>query len=81
MRKTWIYIDKPILVGQAILDKSKELMYEFYYDYLKSKYGDKVKLLYIMKLSVSIIIIVDTDSFILTIQTDDFFEDIKGDLK
>ena len=56
-------------------------MYEFYYYYLKSKYGDKVKLLYIMKLSVSIIIIMDTDSFILTIQTDDFFEDIKGDLK
>ena len=70
MRKTCIYIDKPILVGQAILDKSKELMYEFYYDYLKPKYGDKVKLLYM-----------DLDSFILTIQTDDFFEDIKGDLK
>ena len=35
MRETRIYMDKPILVGQAILDKSKELMYQFYYDYLK----------------------------------------------
>ena len=35
MRKTRIYMDKPILVGQAILEKSKELMYQFYYDYLK----------------------------------------------
>ena len=42
MRKTRIYMDKPILVGQAILDKSKELMYEFYYDCLKPKYGGKV---------------------------------------
>ena len=42
MRKTRIYMNKTILVGQAILDKSKELMYEFYYDYLKPKYGVKV---------------------------------------
>ena len=45
MRKTSLLMDKPIIVGQAILDKSKELMYEFYYDYLKPKYNDKVKLL------------------------------------
>ena len=37
MRKTRIYKDKPIMVGQAILDKSKELMYHFYYDYLLLK--------------------------------------------
>ena len=36
MRKTHIYMDKPIMVGQGILDKSKELMYYFYYDYLKA---------------------------------------------
>ena len=54
MRKTRIYMDKPILVGQAILDKSKELMYKFFYDYLKPKYGQKLQLLYM-----------DTDSFIL----------------
>ena len=46
IRKTRVLIDKPILVGQTILDKSKELMYEFYYEYLQPKYNDKIKLLY-----------------------------------
>ena len=40
MRKTCVLMDKPILVGQTILDKSKELMYEFWYEYLKPKYKD-----------------------------------------
>ena len=44
MRKTEELMDKPIAVGQAILDISKTLMYEFYYEYLKPKYQDKVKL-------------------------------------
>ena len=61
MRKTEMLMDKPIAVGQAIFNISKTLMYEFYYDYLKLKYQDKVKLCYM-----------DTDSFILHIQTDDF---------
>ena len=63
-------MDKPILVGQAILDKSKELMYQFYYDYLKPKLEDKVNSMYM-----------DTESFVLSIETDDFFRDIKDDLK
>ena len=46
MRLTRIYMDKPILIGQAILDKSKELMYQFYYDYLKPKFKDKFNLMY-----------------------------------
>ena len=70
MRKTRVFMDKPIIVGQAILDKSKELMYEFYYDYLQPKYKDKLKLLYM-----------DTDSFVLEIETDDFYEDTKKDLE
>ena len=70
MRKTRIYMDKPIMVGQAILDKSKELMYHFYYDYLKPKYKENVKLM-----------CMGTDSFVLEIETCDFFEDIKDDLK
>ena len=70
MRKTRIYMDKPKMVGQAILDKSKELMYHFYYDYLKPKYKENVKLMFM-----------DTDSFVLEIETCDFFEDIKNDLK
>ena len=69
-RKTHVLMDKPILVGQAILDKSKELLYEFWYEYLKPKYKDKLKLLYM-----------DTDSFILEIETDGFYEDNKDDLK
>ena len=65
MRKTAVLMDKPIAVGQARLDISKTLMYEFWYDYLKLQYQDKVKLCYM-----------DTDSFIIHIETDDFFEDI-----
>ena len=69
MRKTEVLMDKPIAVGQAILDISKTLMYEFWYDYLKPKYQDNIKLCYM-----------DTDSFILQIQTDDFFNDINNDV-
>ena len=65
MRKTEVLMDKPIAVGQAILDISKTLMYEFWYDYLKSKYQDKVKLCYM-----------DTDGFFIYVETDDFYEDI-----
>ena len=61
MRKTELLMDKPIAVRQAILDISKTLMYEFYDDYLKPMYQDRVNLCYM-----------DTDSFILQIQTDDF---------
>lgn len=51
------------------LDKSKILMYKFYYDYLKPKYGEKFKLL-----------CTNTDSFILRIETEDFCKDIAHDL-
>ena len=69
MRKTKVTMNKPVYLGQAVLDISKTLMYEFYYDYLKPKYGDKVKLCYI-----------DTDSFIIHIQTEDFYIDIDNDV-
>ena len=69
MRKTEVLMDKPVCLGQAILDISKTLMYEFYYDYLKPKYGDKLKLSYM-----------DTDSSIIHIQTVDFYKDIADDV-
>ena len=69
MRKTEVRMNKPIYLGQAILDLSKTLMYEFWYDYLKPKYGDKIKLCYM-----------DTDSFVLLIKTDDVYKDISNDV-
>ena len=45
-------------------------MYEFWYDYIKSKYKDKAKLCY-----------TDTDSFVINIFTEDFFEDINNDVE
>ena len=64
MKRTNVAMDKPIMVGQATLDKSKELMYSFWYEYLKPKYKDKINLLYM-----------GTDSFVIEVETDDFFKD------
>ena len=60
----------PIYLGQAILDISKTLMYEFWYDYIKPKYEDKARALYM-----------DTDSFIIIIKTEDFYKDIASDVE
>ena len=46
MKKTEVKMNKPIYLGQAILDISKTLIYEFWYDYIKPKYGDKARLCY-----------------------------------
>ena len=70
MKKTRVKMNKPLYLGASIWDISKTLMYEFWYDYLKPKYRDRVKLLY-----------TDTDSFIIYITTEDFFEDISNDVK
>ena len=48
--KTEVKINKPIYLGQAILDLSKTLMFEFWYDYLKPKYGDKIRLCYTIQI-------------------------------
>ena len=61
MKKTKVKMNKPIYLGLLILEFSKILMYEFWYGYMKSKYGDNVKLCYM-----------DTDSFIMNIKTEDF---------
>ena len=70
MRKTEVTMNKPIYVGQAILDISKTLMYEFWYDYIKYKHGDTARLCY-----------TDTDSFVMYIKTEDFYKDIAGDVE
>ena len=70
MKKTKVKMNKPIYLGMSILDISKTLMYEFWYDYVKPKYKDKAKLCYM-----------DTDSFVINIFTEDFFEDINNDVE
>ena len=70
MRRTKVKMNKPIYLGLSILAISKLLMYEFSYDYMKPKYGDKVKLCYM-----------DTDSFIMNIKTEDFYKDVANDVE
>ena len=69
MNKTEVKMNKPIYLGISILDISKILMYEFWYDYMKPKYNDNVKLCYM-----------DMDSFIMNIKTKDFYKDISSDV-
>ena len=70
MKKTKVKMNKPVYLGMSILDISKTLMYEFWYDYVKPKYNDKVKLCY-----------VDTDIFIINIFTEDIFDEINNDVE
>ena len=70
MKKTSLLMNKPIYLGMCILDLSKIIMYDFHYNYIKSKYADKAKLLF-----------TDTDSLMYEIQTEDFYKDISGDVK
>ena len=70
MNKTKVKMNKSIYLGLSILDVSKMLMYEFWYDYMKPKYDNKVKLCYM-----------DTDSFVMNIKTNDFYRDISTDVK
>ena len=70
MDKTKVKMNKPIYLGLSILEISKILMYEFWYDYMKPKYNGNVKLCYM-----------DTDSFIMNIKTEDFYKDIANDVE
>ena len=71
MKKTEVFFNKPVYVGQAILDLSKTLMFNFHYNYIQKKYGYKcTKLLF-----------TDTDSLMYEITTDDFYKDISKDVK
>ena len=70
MGKIKVVMNKPVYLGQAILDLSKIVMHEFHYDYMVPKYGfEKLKLCYI-----------NTDSLVYDIKTEDFYEDIADDI-
>ena len=71
MGKIKVVMNKPVYLGQAILDLSKIVMYEFHYDYMKGKYNDD-------KLTFCCM---DTDSLIYSIEADDSYKDIADDVK
>ena len=70
MNKTEIFMNQPVYIGLSILELSKVLMYEFWYDYVKPKYSEKAKLC-----------CMDTDSFIVYIKTDDIYKGIAEDVE
>ena len=70
MKKSEVKINKLVYLGISILDIKKTLMYEFWYDYIEPKYQDRAKLCY-----------TDTDRFVIHIKTEDFYEDIAGDVE
>ena len=70
LKKAEVKMNKPVYLGHPILDISKTLMYEFWYDCIKSKYQEKAKLCYM-----------DTDSFIMHIKIEDFYKDIANDVE
>ena len=65
-RKPKLKLDKPIFIGMSILDLSKQHMYKFYYDVMKPKYGDNIRMVY-----------TDTDSFVFHTRTDDIYQDLQ----
>ena len=66
-QKPKLKLDKPIFIGMSILDLSKQHMYKFYYDVMKPKYGDNIRMVY-----------TDTDSFVFQTRTDDIYQDLQG---
>ena len=70
MNETKVKMNKPMYLGLPILDISQILMCEVWYDYMKPKYGNDVKLCYM-----------DTDSFIMSIKTNGFYKDIANDVE
>ena len=70
MGKVKVVMNKPVYLGQAILDLSKIIMHEFHYDYMVPKYGENIKLCYM-----------DTDSYVYDIKTEDFYKDIAEDIE
>ena len=70
MKKTKLKMNNPVYLGFSILEISKTLMYEIWYDYIKSRYDYNVKLCYM-----------DTDNFTMHIKTEDFYKNIEDDVE
>ena len=70
MRKTQIFINKPVYLGFSMLYVSKTVTYTFWYDYVKLKYGENPKIWFM-----------DTDSFIVHVKTDDIYKSIVKDVE
>ena len=70
MRKTQIIMNKPVYLRLSILDLSKTVKYEFWYDYVKPEDGENAKPCYM-----------DTDSFIVHVKTDYIYKDIVVDVE
>ena len=70
MKKIKVKINKPVNVALSVLEICKTLMYELWYDYIKPKNQNNAKLCYM-----------DTDSFIIQINIETFYEDIANDVK
>ena len=70
MRKTQLLINKLVYICLAISDLSKTVIYDFWFDYLKPKHGENAKLC-----------CMDTDSFIVHVETDDIYKDIAEDVE
>ena len=60
--KSKLKLNRPVYVGQAVLDLSKHLTYDFWYNIIKAKYGEKAQLLY-----------TDTDNLIMLIEIPDAY--------
>ena len=69
MKKKKVKMNTPVHLGLPILDISKTLMYQFWYDYIEPKYQNNAKLCYM-----------DTDSFIIHIKTENFYKDFADDV-
>ena len=70
MRQTQVFMNKVVDLGLLLLDLSKTIMSELWYDYVKPKYGENTELCYM-----------DTGSFIVYVKTDEIYKDIAEDVE
>lgn len=64
--KPKVFLNRPIQIGVSILERSKEIMYKYFFGELKERFNDRLTALY-----------TDTDSFIFEIKTKNFDKDLR----